>query len=74
MFMHSPNRRALFLMASMISGATIVPMVGDPQPHYRRPIRTHKLTPIPKLHGERECSRRRRQIANGQLTKANGLA
>ena len=40
---------------------------------YKTPKR-YKRTPIPNFHSERECSRRRRQIANSQLTKANGLA
>ena len=74
MFVARPHNRALFLIASMISGATVIPIVDYSPPPKRKLASTHKLTPRPNFHGERECSRRRKQIANGQLTISNGLA
>ena len=71
--MFTQNRRTLFLMASMIGGATVVPVVDYTPPPTRKLSSAHKLTPRANFHGERECARRRRQIANGQLTASNGL-
>jgi hypothetical protein len=66
---------------AVLAPRPVMPLFGWGQeskgPHRRHPMwpRNHYSTtwhPSAR-HGEQECARRRRQIARGQLTKANGL-
>lgn len=75
------NLRASGKLDSLFTGPPVVPLGGygretkGPVPrHPFWPMNHYATTWNPSArHGAQECARRVRQIARGQLTKANGL-
>lgn len=80
---------SLATAAAAIAAVGLMPSIGHAEQIAainQRPSRVHRrkhVTPtyggggskttLHNANGERECARRRRQIANGSLTESNGL-
>jgi urease alpha subunit len=72
------GRSGMLALASMAGLTSSIPPSPEPLRRRRRYASTiygggRTRTTYQKQHGERECARRRRQIAAGSLTEANGL-
>lgn len=66
----------LSLLGALMGGFPLagMPAIPVPQPKSRGiETKQHHKTTYHRTNGERECARRRRQIAEGRLTEANGL-
>jgi hypothetical protein len=68
------GHHGLSLMGALIGAIPFMPRLDMPQLVSRGVhTRQHHMTTYHRTNGDRECARRRRQIAQGRLTEANGL-